>query len=325
MSRAGGLEEGSRTTLRLKYGPLEMDWVAEHEAADPGRSFGDRQVEGPFATWRHRHLFSATSDSTCEMEDRIDYELPAEPFGALLVGSRLRERIERGLAYRHRVVARDLSRHSRSGLRSGSRVGITGASGLVGSALTQVLSTGGHQPRALPRPSAAVQELKSLENLDAIVHLAGEPIAGGAWSPSRKRRIRDSRVDGTRGLAESLRLLSSPAGRAHLCVGDRPVWGQGGGGARRAVFPWPRLSSGVVEEWEQAAEAAREAGIRVVQLRFGIVLSPGGGALPRLLGPMRAGVGGHLGSGRHSGAGCPWTMRSAASCTRWRPTKCRDQ
>ena len=210
VSRAGGLEEGSRTTLRLKYGPLEVDWVAEHEASDPGRSFGDRQVEGPFATWRHRHLFSATSDSTCEMEDRIEYELPAEPFGALLVGSRVRKRIERGLAYRHRVVARDLSRHSRSGLRPGSRVGITGASGLVGSALTHVLSTGGHHPRALPRPSAAAQELKSLESLDAIVHLAGEPIAGGAWTPSRKRRIRDSRVDGTRGLAESLRLLSKP-------------------------------------------------------------------------------------------------------------------
>ena len=89
------------------------------------------------------------------MEDRVDYELPCEPFGALLAGRRLRERIERGLAYRHRVVARDLARPSLRVLEPATRVGITGASGLVGSALTHVLSTGGHKPRALPRPSAS--------------------------------------------------------------------------------------------------------------------------------------------------------------------------
>ena len=60
VERGGGLEEGSRTTLRLKYGLLEMDWISEHLAPDPGRSFGEMQVQGPFATWRHRHLFSAT-------------------------------------------------------------------------------------------------------------------------------------------------------------------------------------------------------------------------------------------------------------------------
>jgi uncharacterized protein (TIGR01777 family) len=298
VEQKGGLEEGSRTTLRLKYGFLEMDWVSEHLAPDPGRSFGEMQVQGPFATWRHRHLFSASSDSSCEMEDRIDYELPAEPFGTLVAGRRLRERIERGLAYRHRVVARDLNRHGLSGLRPSARVGITGASGLVGSALTHVLATGGHRPRALPRPSAAAQELKSLENLDAIVHLAGEPIAGGSWSPSRKRRIRDSRVEGTRGLAESLRLLRTPPD-VLICASAIGFYGDRGAEVvDEESGPGSGFLPGVAEEWEQAAEVAREAGVRVVQLRFGIILWPGAGALSRLLGPMRAGVGGHLGTGR---------------------------
>lgn len=298
VERAGGLEEGSRTTLRIKVGLLELDWVSEHLAPDPGRSFGEMQVEGPFASWRHRHLFSAKSGSRCEMEDRIDYELPAEPFGALIAGRHLRERIERGLAYRHRVVARDLALHDRTSLPMGSRVGITGASGLVGSALTQVLATGGHRPRALPRPSAAVQELKSLEGLDAIIHLAGEPIAGGAWSPGRKQRIRDSRVEGTRGLAESLRLLKSPPD-VLICASAIGLYGDRGAEVLdEESAPGSGFLPGVVEEWESAAEAAREAGIRVVQLRFGVILWPEAGALSRLLGPMRAGVGGHLGSGR---------------------------
>ena len=196
------------------------------------------------------------------------------------------------------MVARDLARPSLRVLEPATRVGITGASGLVGSALTHVLSTGGHKPRALPRPSASAQELKSLENLDAIVHLAGEPIAGGAWTPSRKRRIRESRVAGTRALAESLRLLKTPP-KVLVCASAIGLYGDRGSEVLdEESAPGSGFLPDVVEEWEQASESAREAGVRVVQLRFGIVLWPAAGALSRLLGPMRAGVGGHLGTGR---------------------------
>ncbi|MFQ5528773.1 MAG: NAD-dependent epimerase/dehydratase family protein, partial [Gemmatimonadota bacterium] len=207
--RDEGVEEGRRTTVRLGLGPTGIDWVSEHLAPVPGESFAGFQIAGPFASWRHRHLFSAISGSACEIEDRIDYELPCEPFGAAVAGRYLRERIERGIAYRHRVVSRDLAMHSRAGLDPGRRVGLTGSTGLIGSALTHVLSTGGHIPIALARPTGDLQPA-ALADLDAVVHLAGEPIAAGQWTAARRRRIRDSRVEGTRRLSELVAGMESP-------------------------------------------------------------------------------------------------------------------
>jgi len=298
LERDEGVEEGHRTTVRLGLGPTGLTWVSEHLAPIPGKSFSDMQVEGPFGSWQHRHLFSAITGSRCEIEDRIDYELPLEPMGAFVAGRYLRERIERGIAYRHRVVSRDLSMHARTGLAAGRRIGITGSSGLVGSTLTHVLSTGGHIPIALARPTSGGLHPSALEGLDAVVHLAGEPIAAGQWTPERRRRIRDSRVDGTRILSELLAGLEEPPD-VLICAsaigfygnrGDEVLDEQAGSGS--GFLP------DVVTEWEQAADPARDAGIRVVCARLGVVVWPSGGALKKMLPAMRAGVGGRLGTGR---------------------------
>jgi uncharacterized protein (TIGR01777 family) len=134
--------------------------------------------------------------------------------------------------------------------------------------------------------------------VDAAVHLAGESVAAGRWTPEAKRRIRDSRVLGTRLLAESLARLRRPprvlvSASAIGIYGDRGDTPLDESSALGADF-----LAGVGKEWEAAAGPASDAGIRVVQLRFGIVLAREGGALARMLTPFKLGVGGPLGSGR---------------------------
>jgi uncharacterized protein len=186
---------------------------------------------------------------------------------------------------------------------------VTGASGLIGSALAPVLSTGGHSVRRLTRktpssedeyrwdPVAGDVEPAALAGLDAVVHLAGETVAG-RWTADRKERILRSRVDGTRTLSEALAnspqpprvLVTASAIGFYGDRGDEELTEQSAAG--------DGFLTEVVREWEAASRAAEEAGIRVVRLRFGLVLSPKGGALRTMLRPFRLGVGGKLGSGR---------------------------
>lgn len=313
LRREGCVEEGARTTVRVGVGPFGVEWTSEHLAPDPPHAFTDFQVEGPFARWQHRHLFCPLEDGGCEVEDRIEYELPLEPCAGLAVGRLVREKVERGIAYRHRVLARDFERQRRTPLASGRRVAITGMSGMVGTELGRVLSTGGHVPLAVVRngsdpPEAAhgtagwdigagTMEAAALEGLDAVVHLAGEPIAG-RWTPEKRRRIVDSRVEGTGLLARTLAGLERPPG-VLVCASAIGLYGdRGDTRLDEAATPGDGFLADVVRAWEEAADPARAAGIRVVHLRLGLVLWPGGGALERLLLPMRAGVGGRLGSGR---------------------------
>ena len=192
------------------------------------------------------------------------------------------------------------------------KVVLTGSSGLVGSALIPVLTSGGHEVvrlvRSQPRPEASEVrwdpetgeiDPAALEGVDAAVHLAGESIAAGRWTTSRKARILESRVKGTRLLVETLAGLGQ---RPKVLVSASAVGYYGDRGEERLTEESGSGSAfflaNVCRQWETATEPAAAAGIRVVNLRFGIILSGGGGALPRLLTPFRLGVGGRLGSGK---------------------------
>jgi uncharacterized protein (TIGR01777 family) len=148
------------------------------------------------------------------------------------------------------------------------------------------------RPEAEPAPAAA------FEGVDAIFHLAGEPVASGRWTPEKKRRIRDSRVLGTRHLVAALEALPAlprvlVSASAVGFYGDR-----GDEELREGAGPGKGFLVEVCQEWEAEARAAERLGVRVVTARLGLVLARGGGALERMLTPFRLGVGGQLGNGR---------------------------
>lgn len=191
------------------------------------------------------------------------------------------------------------------------KVLISGASGLIGSALTTLLTTHGdraiHLGRAAPQPGQAALrwnpeagELPTppLEGFDGVVHLAGESVASGRWTAARKERILRSRVAGTGLLCRGLAALDRPP-PVLVCASAVGYYGDAGDRELTESSPAGEgFLAEVVSQWEAAAEPAREAGIRVVHLRFGTVLSPNGGALGRMLPPFRLGLGGRVGHGR---------------------------
>lgn len=186
---------------------------------------------------------------------------------------------------------------------------VTGSTGLVGSALVAALRDKGHQVvRAVRRgpvntdevlwnPEQGKFDAAQLSGVDAVVHLAGENIADGRWTEEKKRRIRESRVKGTRLLSETLAGLN-PKPRVLVSASAIGFYGN-----RGAEILTEESSAGkdflaeVCREWEDATAPAKESGIRTVNLRIGIVLSRKGGALGKMLTPFKLGIGGRVGSG----------------------------
>jgi len=187
------------------------------------------------------------------------------------------------------------------------RILVSGASGTVGSALVPALEDAGHQVVRLVRRPPATNEIRwdpaipldpaAIEGFDGVVHLAGESIAG-RWTAAKKTRIRNSRIQGTRTLAEA---LAKTTQRPRVLVSASAVGYYGDRGDEVLTENSPSGSGFLAEVargWEQATEPTAAAGIRVVVLRFGMILSPTGGGLAQMLSPFRMGLGGRMGSGR---------------------------
>lgn len=307
------LRIGTRVILRTGVlGPIGVRWVAEHVGYDPPREFRDVQVSGPFAAWDHRHRFAPEGEGSTRLDDEVAYRLPLGALGQAIAGPAVRRRVEAMFAYRHRVTADDLALHQRVRDRESRtmHVAVTGSSGLIGSALTALLTTGGHRVTRLVRraargpdeahwdPDAGTLDADRLRGVDAVVNLAGEAI-GGRWTAELKRRVLDSRVDGTRLLAQTLAGLD---GGPRVLVNGSAIgyygYDRGDELLTEASGQGTGYLADVVRQWEAATEPASAAGVRVVLVRTGIVQSPQGGSLKLLLPLFRLGVGGRLGSGR---------------------------
>jgi uncharacterized protein len=182
------------------------------------------------------------------------------------------------------------------------RIAITGSTGLIGSALTPLFAQAGHEVVRLSRPGDWDPEnrnvnLPAFRNIDVLVHLAGENIAGGRWTVARKRRIRESRTSGTRLIAETLSKLDPPPG-AFISASAIGYYGDRGDELlQETSAAGTGFLADVCQQWEASTAAATRAGIRVVHLRLGIVLSKRGGALAKMLLPFQLGMGGRIGSG----------------------------
>lgn len=190
------------------------------------------------------------------------------------------------------------------------KIAVTGASGLIGSALVPALRADGHEVlRLVRRPASAPDEvtwdprvgtvdLDRLAGTDAVFHLAGAGVGDKRWSDAYKAEIRRSRVDGTRTIAHAVATLDP---RPSVLVSASAIGYYGETGDRAVDESAPQGNSflaGVVADWEQAADEAREAGVRVVHPRSGLVMARTGGAWGRLLPLFRLGLGGRLGNGK---------------------------
>lgn len=303
VTEATSLKDG-RATLALPGG---LRWVAVHQADgyDPPRRFvdaigGDGLAALPARTavrWRHTHDFEDVGDGRTRVIDRVDTPVP---------GSLLRPMF----TYRHRQLADDLAAHrlaAENGL-SPLTIAVTGASGLVGSALSAFLSTGGHRVIRLVRgPARGGGEREwdpdrpdpgLFEGVDAVIHLAGASIAG-RFTEKHRNAIRDSRIGPTRRLAEALArtprrpavlVTASAIGYYGYDRGDDILTEDSGRG--------DGFLADVVADWEAATAPAQQAGVRVVPVRTGIVQSPLGGTLKLMRPLFGAGLGGRLGDGR---------------------------
>jgi hypothetical protein len=302
LSEASSLRDG-QAVLGLPGG---LRWTAVHQPADydPPHAFAD-ELASPLLSWRHLHQFSVAGERATLVTDVVETPLPARVLRPMLI-------------YRHRQLAADLAALARSRelAREPAReidadpltIAVTGSGGLIGTALTALLTTSGHQVirlvRRLPkhagerywRPEDPDPEL--LDGVDAVIHLAGASI-GGRFTAERKAEIRDSRILPTRRLAELAGRAPEPL-KAFVTASAIGIYGPDRGD-EVLTEDSPRgegFLADVVADWEDAASPAAVAGIRTVQVRTGIVQTPRGGML-RLLSPLfEAGLGGRLGSGK---------------------------
>lgn len=287
-AEASNLRDG-RAELRLPGG---LTWTAQHGDYVPGERFTDELVSLPFR-WRHTHQFRPAGAGQTLLTDRVRTPVPARLLRQMF-------------AYRHRQLRDDLAVLRRS---EGARlvVAVTGSSGLIGSALCAQLTTGGHEVVRLVRRAPGTSDERVwdptdpaddlLDGVDAVVHLAGKPVAG-RFTAEHRKGIYDSRVAPTRALAALI--ARSPSVRTFVCASAIGIYGADRGDEvlDERSAPGRGVLADVVTAWEAAAEPALTAGTRVVHVRTGIVQSPRGGAL-RLLRPLfLAGLGGRLGTGR---------------------------
>ena len=313
LQRSPDINVGRQVEFLTYLGPFPLRWLAEHTACSPPEFFEDVQLQGPFKHWRHQHRFLEDSPQGSILEDHLEYSFPGGRLGRWLAGHAVEQKIERMFAYRHAMTHGDLTSHAPYRDRPRLSVGITGASGLIGGALTAFLTTGGHSVTAICRSNrkASVskkiiwnpdfnQELdEAAEKFDAVIHLAGENIAARRWSAKQKQEICKSRVYRTRKLCESLAALSKPPS-VLLAASATGFYGNSDSSeiATEDAMKGEGFLPDLAAEWEAACRPAIEAGIRVVHLRFGMVLSPRGGALAAILPLFRLGLGGKMGNGQ---------------------------
>jgi uncharacterized protein (TIGR01777 family) len=307
ITEAASLRDG-RAKLALPGG---LRWVAAHQADsyDPPRRFVDTIGSDGLASlpariavrWRHTHEFEDVGANRTRVTDRVATPVP---------GAALRPMF----AYRHRQLADDLAAHrlaAENGLAPAT-IAVTGSSGLVGSALTAFLRTGGHRVIELVRRTAqsALENADArrwspddpdpelLAGVDAVIHLAGASIAG-RFTEGHRHAVRDSRIGPTRRLAEVLaRATSRPAVLISASAIGYYGYDRGDESLTEDSERGDGFLADVVADWEDATAPAREAGVRVVNVRTGIVQSPRGGTLKLMRPLFTAGLGGRIGDGQ---------------------------
>jgi uncharacterized protein len=303
-----GIDKGVRVGFDMRVFGIPMIWEAEHTGYCENRMFKDRQTRGPFARWEHTHLFCPDTGNRSVMTDQVAYQLPAEWLSVPFY-PHVQNQLARIFDYRHRVLAHDLAHYADKG--PPLRILVSGASGTIGAALVPFLRTCGHEVIRLVRhtrdlaadeqfwdPYEDILDMKAIGPVDAVINLNGVDISRGKWTEKQKQKILASRIRPTRVLARKMADLDRKP-KVFISSSAIGFYGEGRDTVLTEACPkGESFISRVCEQWEQAVQPAADAGIRTVPLRIGVVLTPAGGALARMLPAFLAGCGARLSSGR---------------------------
>ena len=300
----------------VKFGPLRFRFENVHTVYQPFDLFVDEQRKGLFSEWRHEHRFAEAAwegDPASLLTEEITFGHPLLPFVSPLVRLRLGKLFE----YRFEVTAREVHRKRESeGGGAGERVVVTGATGLIGKRIVQILLEGGSKVVALARNVEKARKLlgdqvncvhwdfskpdegdwrRHLGEADAVIHLAGTPLFQRRWNPAFKREMEESRTLGTRQLVDA---ITTSEKKPRVFVSASAL-GYYGADPERVVDettpPAEDLLARICVNWEDEARKLDAHGVRTVQMRIGIVVSKESGALKELLPLFRIGVGGTMG------------------------------
>ncbi|MEE2960026.1 MAG: hypothetical protein VYA34_04720 [Myxococcota bacterium] len=223
LKQSGTIHNDDSLVFGIQIGPFMLQWHTNHSNYAENVLFVDTQTKGPFKSWKHEHHFIPRGSNHSEIVDKVICSLPFSFLSEPVLGPFLKRRLDLLFHHRHKQLQSDMGRHQAYTTQPKLKVAITGTNGLVGGALFDFLSTGGHSVYKLLRnptqtdtnsifwdPSEGIIESDRLENLDAIIHLGGHNIAAGRWTPAEKEKIRTSRIQSTQLLADTIHILKSP-------------------------------------------------------------------------------------------------------------------
>ena len=326
------LTPGSEVLLNSRILGLSLRWLARHETLERPKLFVDKQVYGPFSSWRHEHRFEPLEGNRTQLIDHVEYQLPFGRLGNLLGHSFIKRKLNAMFAYRHRLTRQDLEFGNAVASASPDFAGpktiaVSGSHGLIGSHVVSLLSVLGHHVIRLERPSTRdkfatkkeVNHFASATNrvtstvwnpqlgladpqlcdgIDAVIHLAGKGIADQRWTTATKADLVRSRVDATKLLSRQLSELPNPP-KAFISASGVGIYGNRGEvELEESESANQDFLGQLAQRWEQAANPLADCGSRVCFGRLGIVLSPKGGALAKMLSLFRWALGGRMGSGK---------------------------
>ncbi len=308
IARSGdGVQKGVKVIFKLSLFKIPMAWEAEHFDYQENKVFKDRQVKGPFSKWEHTHRFYPDGRHGSIMEDKVEFKLPFGWLSRPFYGVAKKE-FERMFAYRHRVLKYDLEHHVNRTEKK--RILVSGAGGTIGSMLIPFLQTCGHEVIRLVRknndlspgeyfwdPYKGILDLEAVGPIDAVINLNGVDISRGRWTERQKKRIIDSRIIPTRLLVDKMKDLD-PKPEVFISSSAIGFYGEGNTAVLTETSNMGNcFISNVCRQWETASADAQKVGIRTVQLRIGVVLTPSGGALARMELPFKVGCGVRLAHG----------------------------
>ncbi len=306
ISKKGSIEDGGIVTIKLPIiGNHGIKWKVKHADYTKEKSFKDVQTKGLFSHWEHQHNFFEFENKSV-LEDKITYNLPLGSIGKTfspIVDNKLTSMFR----YRHRITKMDLDIHQKFENSKINNILISGSSGFIGSAMVPFLTTGGYIVKRLLRSrslllSPSNYDIAKRINIDfsdteshlddevddtatAVINLNGENIFG-LWNSDKKQRIFDSRVKSTLYLCKNLSKLDKPP-KVLISASAIGIYGNNHEQIFSDTEEYDKNSndflSRVCYEWEEATDIAKSAGIRVVNLRTGIVLGSAGGILKKLM------------------------------------------